>query len=460
MLLKVLDSDCSKFLKLEKLFSSKESIGLLSQLCLKSILKKCDNNNNYHNNNNNNDNFNIIKEKEGGIVLNEKEKEREREKEKMKMNDRNEITGSRGNTGDQILAVRQGEYDKSNITNIVSNTQSGNLSVLPSSSLSSSSSSSSSSSTSSSSTFVTATTEVPSSSSLSKSSHLSNDIDRKVVKDKNYSNSSSNHNNSSNNNNNNNNIIINNKIEIPLLKLSEISLPEDEATEQRNATLVHNSFQIIKKLSFLSPYVLFDNYNFLLNLQSMIPICLLNCENSNNKHILQTNLLPFSNYSVHQKAIVTMEIAYRNANQLKLLCEIIIQYCRSYPADSNTNLFEKENDNKVNINESIKKYNITNTKIKDGNTNSNINNIHTIELFEKMFFSLLPVLAMKTCIIDFTFLSDFLKFEIPILCSSPSAKKEILRKAFDLIAGKKASMALKVKIIQVRILCANIYFFI
>ena len=112
--------------------------------------------------------------------------------------------------------------------------------------------------------------------------------------------------------------------------------------------------------------------------------------------------------------------------------------------ESNTT-HNNSNDNDSNI-----KSNIDNDDNNDKNDENVMENVHTAEMFQKMVFSLLPVLTMKTSIIDFTFLSDFLKFEVPMLSCSPSAKKEILRKTFDLVAGKKASIAFKVKIIQVR----------
>ena len=187
--------------------------------------------------------------------------------------------------------------------------------------------------------------------------------------------------------------------------------PEDEATEQKNATLAYNAIRILKKLSEKAPGILYNNLNLLAALHHMLPVCLANSEASNNKHILATSLLNHSGYQVHQRASVTMEIAYRNAHQLKLLCEVIIQYCRTNPADANTP--------------------------------------HSSEMFEQLSFSLLPVLTMKLSIVDFTFLLDFFRAEMPMLCASSSAKKQMLRKTFSLVAGKRASVALKVKIIQV-----------
>ena len=447
-------------MKLEKLFASKESIELLSQLCFPSLLKNIDNGNKE-------------KEKEKvetgsvkGVKGNneiqkirnndDEDKEKEKEKEKEKLPDIN-IVG-------RISAL------PSEISTIITASVAGAGEGVPFTPLSSSNSNFHSNIPS---ILHDAHSQRPAASEISTAAATAS----VTVSDK-----------MKGSNDKDENINMKKKTQVPLLELDGISLPDDEATIQRNGNLSHNSFLIIKKLSILSPYTLFNNFEFLMNLQLMISTCLINFEKSNTKRILETNLLPFSGYSIHQRAVVTMEIAHRNANQLKLLCEIIIQYCRSFPSDTHTKFCDKninnsnlnQNDNtrdvdgkstnknfntEINI-KTCKESNTTHNNSNDNNSNikSNIDNdddndnndenvkenVHTAEMFQKMVFSLLPVLTMKTSIIDFTFLSDFLKFEIPMLTCSPSAKKEILRKTFDLVAGKKASIAFKVKIIQVR----------
>ena len=218
------------------------------------------------------------------------------------------------------------------------------------------------------------------------------------------------------------------------LKLPGTFSAEEEAVEQRHAILSYNTFRILKRLSQCAPLILFNNIPFLNALQHMIPICLQNTEINCYNKISQSTTLPYSGYSLHQKAVVAMEITYRNAHQLKLLCEIIIEYCRSNPADANNSSTPHNNTHST-------------THTNTSNTHSS-HNTHN-EMFEQMIFSLLPVLTMKTCIVDFTFLFDFLKFEVPVLCASASAKKQLLKKTFYLVAGKRASVALKVKVIQV-----------
>lgn len=199
----------------------------------------------------------------------------------------------------------------------------------------------------------------------------------------------------------------------------------DEATEQLNAVLSYNALRLIHRLSQNSNFlcVLFDNPSLLSTLRHMVAVCLAKNEGSNRKHILLTSLLSFSSHSLHQRATVTMENNYRDAHQLKLLCDIIIQYCRLYNPDAVSSI-----------------------------------SIVSSQNFELMSFSLLPVLTMKQCIIDFTFLLDFFKLEIPILCSSSSAKRQILWKLLNMVAGKLgggggvASVALKVKLLQVSLL--------
>ena len=457
-------------MKLEKLFASKESIELLSQLCFPSLLKNGDNGNKEKEKDKEKEkvetgsvkggkgNHEIQKIRNNDDEDKEKEKEKEKQKEKEKLLDHN-IVG-------RISAL------PSEVSSIITASVAGAGEGVPLSPLSSSNSNFNSN-------IPTiqhdAHSQRPAASEVSTAAATAS----ATVSDKMKS-----------SNDKDENINMKKKTHVPLLELDGISLPDDEATIQRNGNLSHNSFLIIKKLSILSPYTLFNNFEFLMNLQLMISTCLTNFEKSNTKRILETNLLPFSGYSIHQRAIVTMEIAHRNANQLKLLCEIIIQYCRSFPSDTHTNFCDKNmNNSNLNQNENTrnvdgtstnknknvnteiniktsKESNTTHNNSNDNNSNikSNIDNdddndnndenvkenVHTAEMFQKMVFSLLPVLTMKTSIIDFTFLSDFLKFEVPMLSCSPSAKKEILRKTFDLVAGKKASIAFKVKIIQVR----------
>jgi hypothetical protein len=186
---------------------------------------------------------------------------------------------------------------------------------------------------------------------------------------------------------------------------------EEDVAQQKKATLAYNALLLLRKLSERCPTVLYSNPALLCTLRQLVPVYLAISEGCNSSHVLSGSILPYADSSLHQKASVTMEMAYRNAHQLKVLCEIIIRYCRSNPADANSS--------------------------------------NSFDTFELMAFSLLPVLTMKICILDFTFLVDFYRSEIPYLCFSPPAKKQILRKTFSLVAGKKASVALKVKIIQV-----------
>lgn len=148
-------------------------------------------------------------------------------------------------------------------------------------------------------------------------------------------------------------------------------------------------------------------------LRQLVPVCF-EISESTQTSPHQHNPLPFLGPGPpsHHRATLHMETAYRNAHKLRLLCEIIIQYCRTNPASANSS--------------------------------------QSSETFEMMTFSLLPVLTMKLCAVDFTFLSDFFKSEIPLLCTSAAAKKQILRKSFGVVAGKRASVALKVKVVQVR----------
>jgi hypothetical protein len=195
----------------------------------------------------------------------------------------------------------------------------------------------------------------------------------------------------------------------------------DEAKEQMNAALSYNALRLIHKLAQSSNHlsVLFDNSSLLSTLKRMVPICLSMNDCCNRKHILHTSLLFYSTYTLHQRATLTMENNYRTSHQLKLLCDIIIRYCRLY--------------NPVGVNS---------TSISAQN-------------FEVMLFSLLPVLIMKHSIIDFTFLLDFFKSEMPILCSTASAKRLILWQILKMVAGKQGAegggtlVALKVKLIQV-----------
>jgi hypothetical protein len=190
---------------------------------------------------------------------------------------------------------------------------------------------------------------------------------------------------------------------------------EEDVAQQKKATLAYNALLLLRKLSERCPTVLYSNPALLCTLRQLVPVYLAISEGCNSSHVLRGSTLPYADSSLHQKAAVTMEMAYRNAHQLKVLCEIIIRYCRSNPADANSS--------------------------------------NSFDTFELMAFSLLPVLTMRICILDFTFLVDFYRSEIPYLCFSPPAKKQILRKTFSLVAGKKASVALKVKIIQVCLLC-------
>ena len=148
-------------------------------------------------------------------------------------------------------------------------------------------------------------------------------------------------------------------------------------------------------------------------LRQLVPVCFeISEKTQTNPH--QHNPLTFLGPGPppHHRATLHMETAYRNAHKLRLLCEIIIQYCRTNPANASSS--------------------------------------QSSETFELMTFSLLPVLTMKLCAVDFTFLSDFFKSEIPLLCTSAAAKKQILRRSFGVVAGKRASVALKVKVVQVR----------
>lgn len=191
---------------------------------------------------------------------------------------------------------------------------------------------------------------------------------------------------------------------------------EDEPAEQRNAALLYNALRIIKKLSEKSPHILYSNHQLLSTLTQLVPQCQASNESTTSKHILLTSLLSFSSYSLHQRATIAMENAYRNAHQLSLLSEILIGYCRlhPYPTDADSLL-------------------------QPGRS----------QLFEDTFFSLAPVLTMKSCILDFTFLLDFYRSEVPFLCSSSHARKRIIRKTFNLVASKREKVALKVKLVQV-----------
>lgn len=196
---------------------------------------------------------------------------------------------------------------------------------------------------------------------------------------------------------------------------------EEDVAQQKKATLAYNALLLLRKLSERCPTALYSNPALLSTLRQLVPVYLAISEGCNSSHVLSGSILPYADSSLHQKASLTMEMAYRNAHQLKVLCEIIIRYCRSNPADATST--------------------------------------HSFDTFELMSFSLLPVLTMKICILDFTFLVDFYRSEIPYLCYSPPAKKQILRKTFSLVAGKKASVALKVKVIQVLRLL-SLYFFL
>ena len=456
-LLKVLDSENSQELKLEKLFASKESIELLSQLCFSSLLRKVENRSKVREiereRETETDKTKSVGVKRGegegicenqkimnsnsldsnGAAEEEKEKRKEKEKDKEKEKEKDNLIvalPSEVTTATTVTAARLAEDRETRPHSVSSNL---NMKINAN---------------------ITSTPYDAHSQRPAVSAVLTTVSDKLKISNEKDENSN-----------------MKKKTYVPLLELDGVASPDDEATIQRNGNLSHNSFLIIKKLSILSPHTLFDNFEFLQNLQSMVSACLINCENSNSKRILETNLLSFSNYSIHQRAVVTMEVAYRNSNQLKSLCEIIIQYCRSFPSDSHTkfcntnrkdlNLNQNEN-SKVNIMKNKKKNDGDNNNNKnDNNNNNNDNNnnnnddnnlkenIHTTDMFQKMIFSLLPVLTMKISIIDFTFLSDFFKFEFPLLSCSPTAKKEILRKTFDLVAGKKASVPLKVKVIQV-----------
>ena len=187
---------------------------------------------------------------------------------------------------------------------------------------------------------------------------------------------------------------------------------EEDAASQRSATLAYNALRLLQKMSERCPSILFNNPSLLSVLRHLVPLCLTISEGSVAVHPPSPTTLVFLDYAQHLKGIVTMEAAYRHAHQLQLLCEIIIQYCKMHRSDSTSHLFG-------------------------------------YDTFELMAFSLLPVLTMRLCILDFTFLLDFFKRDVPSLCTSPASKKKILRKTFSLVAGKRASAALKVKVIQV-----------
>lgn len=186
---------------------------------------------------------------------------------------------------------------------------------------------------------------------------------------------------------------------------------EEDAAAQRSATLAYNALRLLQKMSERCPSILFSNPSLLSVLRHLVPLCLTMSESSVAVPPPSPATLVFLDYALHLKGIVTMEASYRHAHQLQLLCEIIIQYCRLHKADSQS--------------------------------------LFGYDTFELMAFSLLPVLTMRLCILDFTFLLDFFKNEVPSLCTSPASKKKILRKTFNLVAGKRASAALKVKVIQV-----------
>ena len=186
---------------------------------------------------------------------------------------------------------------------------------------------------------------------------------------------------------------------------------EEDAAAQRSATFAYNALRLLQKMAERCPSILFSNPSLLSVLRHLVPLCLTMSESSVSVPPSSPATLVFLDYALHLKGIVTMETSYRHAHQLQLLCEIIIQYCRLHKADSQS--------------------------------------LFGYDTFELMAFSLLPVLTMRLCILDFTFLLDFFKNEVPSLCTSPASKKKILRKTFNLVAGKRASAALKVKVIQV-----------
>jgi hypothetical protein len=176
----------------------------------------------------------------------------------------------------------------------------------------------------------------------------------------------------------------------------------DEVKEQMNTALSYNALRLIHKLSQNSDYlsVLFDNTSLLSILKRMVTVCLSQNDGCNRKHILHTSLLLYSPYSLHQRATLTMENNYRASHQLNLLCDITIRYCRLYNPDEISSIL----------------------KISPQN-------------FELMSFSLLPVLIMKHSILDFTFLLNFFKSEIPVLCSTSTAKRQILWRVLKMVAG-------------------------
>ena len=226
-------------MKLEKLFASKESIELLSQLCFPSLLKNADNGN--------------------------KEKEKEKEKEKAETGS---VKGGKGNHEIQKIRnnddedkekekVQEKEKEKLLDHNIV-----GRISALPSevSSIITASvagagegvplSPLSSSNSNFNSNIPTiqhdAHSQRPAASEISTAAATAS----ATVSDK-----------MKGNNDKDENINMKKKTPVPLLELDGISLPDDEATIQRNGNLSHNSFLIIKKLSILSPYTILY-YNF------------------------------------------------------------------------------------------------------------------------------------------------------------------------------------------------------